>query len=267
LNFIRILRRKSREPASRWAEPPAAEVAVPSRLRSVARSHVGVVRSLNEDRFLDLPEQGLWAVADGMGGHRAGDIAAQMVVDAISEIAAEATVDAIRGAVQDANKRLVSQSGTSGLDVSGSTLVVLTIDGSRYDCLWAGDSQAWLLRAGGWRQITRDHSLVEDLLQAGAIEASQRHCHPHRHVITRAVGVAETLEIDHVQGSLADGDVLLLCSDGLTNVVDPGAMAIPAGAPDLDAMADALLGEALAGGAADNVTLILVSFRDFTNRK
>jgi serine/threonine protein phosphatase PrpC len=267
LNFIRLLRRKSSEPASRWPEPPAADLAAPAGVRSVARSHVGVVRALNEDRFLDLPEQGLWAVADGMGGHRAGDMAAQMVVDAIAEIAAETSVEGIRSAVQAANARLVNHSASSRQDVSGSTLVVLTIEGSRYDCLWAGDSQAWLRRGGGWRQITRDHSLVEDLLQAGAIEADQRHLHPHRHVITRAVGVAETLELDHVQGSLADGDVILLCSDGLTNVVDPAALAIPAGTPDLDAMADALLSQALAGGAADNVTFILVLFRDFTNRK
>jgi serine/threonine protein phosphatase PrpC len=263
VNFVRSLWRKARapEPAPPPADPAVADIAAARGFRSVARSHVGVVRSLNEDRFLDHPERALWAIADGMGGHRAGDIAAQMVVDSIAGIAAEASVEAIRGAVQEANKRLLSHSAAAGLDVSGSTLVVLTIEDARYDCLWAGDSQAWLLRGNSWRQLTRDHSLVEDLVAAGAIEAKLRQFHPQRHVITRAVGVAEPLTLDHVQGSLTDGDVLLLCSDGLTNMVDLSATAVPAGAPDLDGMADALLSEALEGGATDNVTFVLVAFR------
>lgn len=217
---------------------------------------MGRVRSLNEDRFLELPERGLWAVADGMGGHRAGDVAAQLVVDALAGTVATATIDDIRKAVNEANRSLLHHSAYSNLGVSGSTLVVMKIAGGRYDCLWAGDSQAWLFRGNSWSQLTRDHSVVEDLVDAGAIARHQRQCHPQRHVITRAVGVGTPLLLDHVQGTFMAGDILLLCSDGLSGVVDLNEVTPAEG---LEKMADDLLSEALEAGAPDNVTFVLIS--------
>jgi protein phosphatase/serine/threonine-protein phosphatase Stp1 len=180
-----------------------------------------------------------------------------MVVDALRAIPGNVSAAAVSAAVQSVNASLLSR-GAAPRDVSGSTLVALILRGEHYSCLWAGDSQAWLFRAGAGIKITRDHSLVQELIDAGAMSAVDRHRHPHAHVITRAVGTGDPLLLDKVEGDLRFGDTLLLCSDGLSDVLEPPRLAELTAHDDLDSAADALLAEALERSASDNVTFLLI---------
>jgi serine/threonine protein phosphatase PrpC len=224
------------------------------RFDTASRSHPGT-RQLNEDRLLELPDLGLWAVADGMGGHRRGDLAAETVVAAI---AAAQPRDAaqVRAAVDLANTRLHSESAHDA--ISGSTLVVLHLEDARFECFWAGDSELWLARAARVQKVTRDHSVVEELVRSGLIDESDRHAHPQGHLVTRAIGAAQSVELDMAEGSVEDGDVFLLCSDGLTGAISPDDLTVLTNDRPLEAIADDLLARALAQNASDNVTFILV---------
>jgi serine/threonine protein phosphatase PrpC len=228
-------------------------------LSSAARTDTGPKRQLNEDRLVDVPAFGLFAVADGMGGHRAGDLAAQMVADAIVGTAGAGEA-AIAGALQSVNAHLVEQAAAGGVRaMSGATIVSLLIQGDRYVCQWAGDSRAYLWRGGRLLQISRDHSFVQEMVDAGALSPAEARGHPRANVITRAVGVASPLLLDAADGALAAGDRFLLCSDGLCGVLDDEEIATFLAVPDLDRAADDMLAAALAKPAHDNVTLILVA--------
>jgi serine/threonine protein phosphatase PrpC len=231
-------------------EPPAFETA--------ARTHVGTVRRLNEDRVLMRDASGLWAVADGMGGHRNGDMAAQTVID---EIAGQDTggPDFLQVAGQRANRIIWEYGRSSGLGIAGATVAALVIRDGHYECHWAGDSQIWLHRGGSLRKLTRDHSLVEELVGAGVISEAERTGHPQAHVITRAIGVAETVRLDVEKGPIEAGDMFLICSDGLTGALSADEIAHILLSGTTGEIADALLARALAHGASDNVSLILVS--------
>ena len=232
------------------------------RFHTVARTHVGTVRALNEDAYLDRSDAGLWAVADGMGGHHAGDVASRTLVEML-----DAAVEAEGGppgaarvvaALRDCNTALRRLAASQDEQVIGCTAVVLSIEGPRYDCAWAGDSRLYLLRGDGLWQVTRDHSYVQDLVDRGEIGAEDAERHPHANIVTRAVGAAPQLVPECVGGEVRDGDVFLLCSDGLTKALGEARLAATLAGMEPPHAADELVREALEAGARDNLTLVLV---------
>jgi serine/threonine-protein phosphatase Stp1 len=230
------------------------------RFRSAARSDSGPIRRLNEDRFVDLSSAGLWAVADGMGGHEAGDVAAEMVASAVMGAASDSPVkpEAVRDAVGQVNCDLTGQTAQRG--TSGSTIVALIAgDDGRFACLWAGDSRAYVYRDGGLLPLTRDHSFVQELVEAGLLSRTEARNHPRANVITRAVGVADDLQLESAEGAMWPGDIFLLCSDGLTGALDEERIASFLADGDLDRAADRLLAAAVTAPALDNVTFVLVA--------
>ncbi|HTK34139.1 MAG TPA: protein phosphatase 2C domain-containing protein [Caulobacteraceae bacterium] len=232
------------------------------RYRSVATSHVGG-RTLNEDRFLQRPDVGLWAVADGMGGHQAGEVAAGMVVEALEGLDRFGSgyhyLNAVNQALQGVNAALIARAGAAGPGaLIGSTVVTLMIHDGHYACLWAGDSRAYLSRSGALARLTQDHSLVQEMVDAGALTPEQSRTHRRANVITRAVGVAQPLVLDMLHAAVEPGDVFLLCSDGLTGAVEDVEIEAVLRTGELEPAAEALIYLALERGARDNVTLVLV---------
>lgn len=231
---------------------------------AVERSHVGRVRKVNEDRVLARSAIGLWAVADGMGGHQRGDLASTMLIDALEGIdpmnSGYAFLDSVQDAVQQVNRTLVAHARLSAPgSVIGSTVVALLAYGGHYACLWAGDSRGYLLRDGRLEQITRDHSMVQEMIDSGALKRSEASAFGRSNVITRAVGVHDRLALDLHSGPIRDGDQFLLCSDGLTNMVEDHQIAATmTGEPSLEAAADRLLETTLERGAKDNVSMVLI---------
>jgi len=231
-------------------------------LRSSHVTHPGAKRGHNEDAFVDRPDLGIWAVADGAGGHQAGEVASGMLAKALDSIPAgldAATVLAqIRARVDAVHAALLAESQRRGPDVMiASTIVVLCARGPRYACLWAGDSRAYRLAGGQLEQITHDHSLVQELVDAGQIPPEAAESHPNANIITRAVGATdgEALVLDKSTDELRPGDRFLLCSDGLTKTLpEPEIAALLAGR---DAAAR-LIAAALERQARDNVTAVVV---------
>ena len=230
---------------------------------SAARSHTGG-RALNEDRVLERCDVGLWAVADGMGGHRAGDVASGLVVEALGRVASFASgygyLNDVTAQLQAVNRDLIDRAGADPArpGLMGSTVVALLAHEGYYACVWAGDSRAYLLRDGRLTRITHDHSLVQELVDSGALTPEQARSHPRASVITRAIGVAEPLHLEKRHGAIEAGDVFLLCSDGLTGAVRDEEIEERLMRGDLERNADDLLGLALGRGARDNVSLVLV---------
>ena len=249
---------------SRFLRPfrVAAPAAMPEEptIRSWARTHAGRVRPVNEDRLLDDPETGLGAVADGMGGHSAGDVAASIAIAKLGELRAhEGGTSSARvlAALDKANSAIRAHSRGTGA-VSGSTVAALQIDGDRFTIFWAGDSRVYRLGAAGLERLSRDHSVVQALVDSGAISAESARHHPQANVITRALGTEDAIDIETMTGVVTPGDVFLLCSDGLSGFVSDREIAWQLGLPG-EIAADALLASALAAGGADNITLIVVT--------
>ena len=229
-----------------------------------ARTDVGHGRDANEDALLCLPEHGLWAVADGMGGHEAGEVASAMVIEALASVAATDGFDNRLGradaALQAVNDSLAAISRAQDQKrPMGSTVVALWIDEGRYACLWVGDSRAYRVRSATISQISRDHSLVQDLVEAGMLDEDEAEGHPNANVLTRAVGASSRFKVDRVEGEVESGDVFLLASDGLTRLVSAEEILAAVSVHAPGAAADHLLGLALQRGAPDNVTLIVVA--------
>lgn len=234
-------------------------------VRSIAVTHKGLVRQANEDHCAEHAAAGLWVVCDGMGGHADGAFASRLVTDRLLAVPADTETARLPGLVRStlvaANADLRRHSEENLLDISGTTAVVLLIRDGHFAVLWVGDSRIYRWRRGALEQLTRDHSWVEEQVEAGLMTPAQAAASPRRNTLTRAVGADETLEVDLRHGPVATDDLFLLCSDGLTRVVDDAAIAatLAALAPDdLAGAADALLQQCLDGGAPDNVTLVLV---------
>ena len=227
----------------------------------VERSHVGCRRKVNEDSLLARQDLGLWAVADGVGGHAAGDVASRMVVERLGLATVGADVatrkHAARSAIQEANLTLWDMA-RAARGTMGSTVVALAIADDGYCCLWAGDSRAYLLRDGKLRQLTRDHSLVQQLVDSGDLEPEAAINHPNANIITRAVGSAASVELDSTEGDIRAGDRFLLASDGLTRLMHNDELAAVQDADDLELLADHWVETALARGAPDNFTFVIV---------
>jgi len=228
------------------------------RCYSVARTDVGLVRTQNEDSHVDRPRAGLWAVADGMGGHRAGAIASGLVREALEELEPIAGLDtylaAARSRLQAVHAHL---RGTAA--AGGSTALVLLAADDRFACTWVGDTRLYRWQAGRLERLTRDHSLVEELVASGTLTREAAWHHPLANRITRAVGMGDQLELDVARGVLAPGERYLLASDGLHGMVTDAVIAELLALPDLATAADALIAAVLRAGAPDNVTVILVA--------
>jgi len=227
-----------------------------------SRTHPGLTRKVNEDSILVRTDRGFWAVADGMGGHEAGDVASAKVVEALSLVpphsAMESFVEDSISALQTANTDLIRLArSTQRPRTIGTTIVGLVVAQDRFGCFWAGDSRAYRIRDGEIAQLTRDHSLVQGLVDAGMLDPAEAEDHPNANVVTRAVGASETLEVDTSTGDARAGDIFLLASDGLTRVVTEDEIYSELSAP-IEAAADNLLQTVLSRGAPDNVSLILV---------
>lgn len=240
-----------------------AEAARALGFRSAGRTHEGRVRRLNEDSLLEAPQLGLWAVADGMGGHAAGEVASRRVVEALATLPAPASgfgfVRDAGEALKRANAELIAFAAGRGADVVGSTVVVLLAVDGHWACLWAGDSRGYLFRDGRLSRLTRDHSLVQELVDKGALTPAEARASRRGNVITRAVGVDPVLELEMAQGPTQAGDLFLLCSDGLTGVLEDREIeTLLARTPSLEACAERLVEAALERSAPDNVTAVLV---------
>jgi serine/threonine-protein phosphatase Stp1 len=235
------------------------------RYRSAARTHAGAVRQRNEDAVLDRPEIGLWAVADGAGGHQRGDYASRCIIAALGEVPPPLStphlIDEIRTRLGRVNQELRAKAADIGpRALICSTVVVVLVTEARSCCLWAGDSRCYLLRAGALRQVSRDHSYVQNLVDRGEIGPEAAVDHPLAHVVTNLLGAADGLTLEERWNQLAPGDILLLCSDGLCHALaDPDIAAILRDYP-VEAAADRLIENALSRGASDNVSAVVVAY-------
>ena len=234
------------------------------RFECVSRTDVGLQRKINEDSVFVDAERGLWAVADGMGGHEAGEVASAMVTDALRCLPVVQDIDELTDRAVDAlrqvNRDLIelARSGGRARATIGTTVVGLAIAGGFFRCFWMGDSRAYRLRDGAIERLTRDHSLVQDLVDAGMLEPEEAETHADANLITRAVGAAEEIEIDIVSGDARPGDQFLLASDGLTRVVRDDELAAELGRSSPAQASDNLIEAVLARGAPDNVSLVIV---------
>lgn len=228
-----------------------------------ADTNVGMVRKINEDSIMTNPEVGLWAVADGMGGYEAGDVASNMIVSSLAEIKKHDClhnfVDDIEDKIIDANTRILEYSEIMHDGrILGSTIVSLLIQGQVGVCLWAGDSRLYRLRNNELKQISRDHSHVQELIDQCAITEEEAMNHPDSNVITRAVGTSDELYVDINAFNVQVGDTFLLCSDGLYNAVDENMIEHYMKSFDTDDAVKQMIVMALENGAPDNVSIILV---------
>lgn len=235
------------------------------RWQSAVRTETGNVRELNEDACLDLSARGVWAVADGMGGHAAGDVASRLIVELLAQVRSHdrfsGLVDDVEDRVLDANARLhaMSRQGYPPR-IIGSTIAVLLAFGGHCLSAWAGDSRVYRSRGGRLHQITRDHSEIEDLIASGQLEREQAESHPSSNVITRAVGGAPRFFLDLAVERLQDGDRYLICSDGLYRELALEEMAQRLEAGTCTEACERLLDTALERECADNVTAVVVDF-------
>lgn len=230
---------------------------------SATATHPGKVREVNEDACLALPRRGLWVVADGMGGHDAGDVASRMIVESLSDVHQHDNpadfLDEVEDRLLDVNLNLYEASAPQARTM-GSTVVALLVMGRHVVIIWAGDSRAYRLRDGQFEQMTVDHSQVELMVQTGELRREDAESHPLANVITRAVGGTEELYLDVELREINDGDRFLLCSDGLYKDLDDQVLARCLSSGDSEGACQALMGEALAGEASDNVTLAVIEF-------
>lgn len=251
------------------------------RINYQAISDVGRKRKGNEDHYLVNADERLFVVADGMGGHAAGEVASRIVIEAIDEYVSNSRngtalsrppgiappvasePERIRQAIEYSNKR-VQEATRQRVEYEGmaTTVAAVLIDGRTAHVAHVGDSRVYLFRNGSFRQVTKDHSWVNEQVQSGMLTNDQARVHPLRNVVTRALGGHADLAVDLATLDIRDGDVLLLCSDGLTTMVDDEEIGeiLDHGRGQLGATAKRLVDEANESGGEDNVTLILLQF-------
>jgi serine/threonine protein phosphatase PrpC len=232
--------------------PVAEGDLIPPRFRSIGRTDIGRVRTVNQDSFLERPEVGLWVVADGLGGHSDGEVASRMVCDALADVVNEGSFDQMIARagerVAEVNTHLIRAATREFNAVrSGTTIVALFARGTRCAILWAGDSRAYRFRNGVLDQVTTDHSADALAGETGPSTA-----------ITRAVGGDVALELDQVRGRIEAGDRLLLCSDGLTRTLSDDQIRQWLSHADLRTAVEGLIAAALDAGGPDNVTAVVV---------
>jgi serine/threonine protein phosphatase PrpC len=236
-------------------------------ITSAGRTDVGVIRSGNEDSYLMVPDRGIFVVADGMGGHAAGEVASDMAVhyvarelDSLRGLSDEQVAERMRGAIRTANgaifQRTLTEHDKRGM---GTTVTALTLYESRFLIGQVGDSRAYLLRDNKLSQLTKDHSYVQEQVDAGYLTPEQARTHPYSNVITRCVGANSDVMPDIYVGSVRPRDVFLLASDGLTGMLEDYQLAellSPERMPEAEV--DSLIAEANRHGGLDNITAVIV---------
>jgi serine/threonine protein phosphatase PrpC len=236
-------------------------------ITSAGRSDVGIIRSGNEDSYVMLPERGIWVVADGMGGHAAGEVASEMAVGYVTrelgslrDLTDEQRAERMRAAIRAANgaifQRTLTEHEKRGM---GTTVTALVLHSGRFLVGQVGDSRAYLLRGGSLVQLTKDHSYVQEQVDAGYLTPEEARSHPYSNVITRCVGANSEVMPDVFVGAVKAGDLFLLASDGLTGMLEDRDLSeLLAGERSPQEIVDALIAAANRRGGLDNITAILV---------
>jgi len=250
------------------------------RIEVAGRSHVGMKRNHNEDAFLVLADEHLYCVADGMGGHASGEIASRIAIEELEDFYRRSSKDAdltwpfkmdrgrnyeenrLATGIKLANARIYEAASTeANYRGMGTTIVALHFAEDGVYIGHVGDSRAYYLRDGALRQLTEDHSLLNDYLKAKKLTAEEIDAFPHKNVIVRALGMKDTVQVDIERFDVRDGDLFLLCSDGLSGMVhDDALMAAVTESADLEAICTKLIEMANAAGGNDNITCILVRY-------
>lgn len=224
-------------------------------------THAGLRRELNEDTYYADGDLGLWLVADGMGGHEYGEVASALARETIVREIRDGTP--LAQAIRIADEEIIgtSRRRNDALPM-GTTVVVARVRNDRFEVAWVGDSRIYLWRDGQLMQLSQDHSYVQELIANGALTHEQARNHPHRNVVTQALGVTDprNLNVETITGELRPGMQLLLCSDGLTEEVDDPAIGRVLARSDCSAQecAETLVAAALDGGGSDNITVLVV---------
>jgi serine/threonine protein phosphatase Stp1 len=230
------------------------------RLEDDVGSHQGCVRTANEDSLASRPRDQLWAVADGMGGHKNGQYASRKLAECIDAALIPDDLSgacaAVADAIHSANDQIYAEAQSAG-EQMGSTIIALIIREREFAILWAGDSRAYLLRDGVLHMLTKDHTQVQEMIDRGLLDAEQAVNHPMGHVLARAVGVQPDLDIDAISDTVEVGDVFLLCSDGLHGVLSESQISQIIGEWGRQS-AEKLVEACLERGAPDNVTVAIV---------
>ncbi len=240
-------------------------VEVTNAWRSAARTDTGKVRTRNEDAFLALPEQGLWVVADGMGGHQNGALASRLIVEQLAELPADGGLDQrlaeLRKCLHGLNRRLGQELTVTAErpdTLIGSTVVALLVEGARAACVWAGDSRCYLWRSSRLYQLSRDHSLLQQLIDEQQLSPAQAARHPAAHALTRAIGASEELKLEILELDVLPGDAFLLCSDGLYQGLSADQLGAALNLPSPQLALNRLFQQALDGPARDNLSAVVV---------
>ncbi len=235
-------------------------------LTSWGGTDVGLKRANNEDGYLVLPEQGIFVVADGMGGAASGEIASRIFIDTVNEVfetphhqGERTTAETLRETFMKANDRILQRATEDPTCKGmGCTAEILALRTDRYIVGHVGDSRTYLLRNGAFHQITRDHSLVQAQIDSGILTVEAAKNHALRHIILKAVGIDAPLEVDVTDGATLKGDLFLLCSDGLTDMIDDAEIyQILTRCSDLKKSVDNLIEAAKWAGGKDNITAVL----------
>lgn len=240
---------------------------MPFRFRSAARTHAGCVRKINEDSLIARDDAALWVVADGMGGHAHGQWASQALVTQFAGLALSGDTNmraqGIAIALEAGNRLIVEAASAAGLQI-GTTAVLIHLNEAQLLCAWVGDSRCYRYRRGNLKQLTRDHTVVQDMVDRGLLQPSEMEKHPMSHVLSRAIGAEAQLRYDGFIDETLAGDRYLLCSDGLTKIVPDEQIATLLALPNINMAADRLLADTLSAGAPDNVSLVVVSVEEST---
>ncbi|WP_299750833.1 protein phosphatase 2C domain-containing protein [uncultured Tateyamaria sp.] len=236
----------------------SASTLAPLRISGAGFTHKGLVRDRNEDAILIDPNGELWAVADGMGGHGHGDVAADMVIDSLATLTRTDDPEVcLVETLQRSNQAVFAAADGT---VMGATVVAAFMDSNVAYCAWVGDSRIYLWRQGQLKQMTKDHSHIQELIDQGVLSKEAERSHPERNVVTRAIGAEPDVDVDTFVLPLQSADRLVLCSDGLSGAVEDTRLAntMMMNRPD-NATAARLLQAALDAGAPDNVSVIVVT--------
>lgn len=233
------------------------------KFESGEKSDVGLVRAINEDRLLSNKESCVWLVADGMGGHAAGDFASQAIVSQMETLGVPVSFEDLKGRFIErlyrANQKILMHASELGRGTIGSTIVALLVHQDSFACIWSGDSRLYLLRNGTLRRISKDHTEVQALLDQKVITPEAAETWERRNVITNAIGVTEIPVFELREGEVADGDRFLMCSDGLTEyLTDPEieSLLMQSGVP-LQDLCDYAVNTAVERGGKDNISVVI----------
>lgn len=235
-----------------------------SAIETSSMTHTGSVRSKNEDALIALPKAGIWAVADGMGGHDAGDYASRCVISHLYQAALHFNgrdlVNRIPDILQAANSELYTYSHRlQSNKIVGSTVSILILEQDQYHCFWSGDSRCYLMRDNGLRLLTRDHTGAEEMRALGIYSREEIENNPESKMLTQAIGVDPTPHVDYTSDYIYEGDRFLLCTDGLTKIYTDQELADQVEANNIDRINQDFLTGALNAGAPDNLSSIIVA--------